>query len=574
MPVDFQIKSAKAVARGALVMVMHACEIPKGNFWQKVIAKEAIKSLGSQDYCGVLFWGPRGDQWMWGKGLLSVGGNRDKMMAAIDRMTPGDMPQFDPTMKMALQGFNKVPDAAAKHMIIISDGDPSFSNRRLVNALSSAGVTISTVAVGAHGPAGSSLLASIARGGNGKYYKVRNPKALPRIFQREARRVARPLVHENKNGFGPYVNVPHEMISGFDPSEPLPDIKGYVMTSRKQNPLVDVALLAPEPLGKATEQERTILASWTYGLGKAVAFTSDAGAQWTDGWLSEPMYDKLFGQIIRWSMRPSGNPGDFAVATEIEGQGVRLVVTALNKEEEFLNFLNMSASAAGPEGKQIPIEMQQTAPGRYTGSFSANQAGSYFVVINHGMQHLAPIFTGINMPYSDEFRRQTTNEALLGQLAQMVPEGGKPGMVIIEAKQGAQQDAPLGEGLMAVNTFRHGELAKATSSRDIWHYVMLVGSCLFFFDVFFRRVQVSLTWVPPLLGRLRDTILRREPQPAVAETMQRLRKSKAEVTDQIKQLHADARFEPSAEVDLDADVFAEPIGPKPAARSITGKEEP
>ena len=31
----------------------------------------------------------------------------------------------------------------------------------------------------------------------GKYYVVNNPKALPRIFQREARRVARPLIYEN-----------------------------------------------------------------------------------------------------------------------------------------------------------------------------------------------------------------------------------------------------------------------------------------------------------------------------------------------------------------------------------------
>ena len=44
MPVDFQIKSAKVAARGALVMLMHACEIAEGNYWQKVIAKEALQA--------------------------------------------------------------------------------------------------------------------------------------------------------------------------------------------------------------------------------------------------------------------------------------------------------------------------------------------------------------------------------------------------------------------------------------------------------------------------------------------------------------------------------------------------
>ena len=35
MPVDFQIKSAKVLPRGALAMMMHASEIAQGNYWQK-----------------------------------------------------------------------------------------------------------------------------------------------------------------------------------------------------------------------------------------------------------------------------------------------------------------------------------------------------------------------------------------------------------------------------------------------------------------------------------------------------------------------------------------------------------
>ena len=46
MPVDFHAKNAKVVPRGALVMLMHASEIAEGNYWQKVIAREAIKTLG------------------------------------------------------------------------------------------------------------------------------------------------------------------------------------------------------------------------------------------------------------------------------------------------------------------------------------------------------------------------------------------------------------------------------------------------------------------------------------------------------------------------------------------------
>ncbi len=46
MPVDFSIKNAKVIPRGALAMVMHASEIAQGNTWQKRIAETALAVLG------------------------------------------------------------------------------------------------------------------------------------------------------------------------------------------------------------------------------------------------------------------------------------------------------------------------------------------------------------------------------------------------------------------------------------------------------------------------------------------------------------------------------------------------
>jgi len=565
MPVDFQIKSGKVVPKGALVMIMHACEIADGNASQREIAKVAIKALGDHDYCGLLHWNGT-DQWLWSRGLARVGGNRKKMLAAVNRMTPSDMPQFDPSMNMALQGFRKVPDAAVKHMIIISDGDPSPASGGVLNALLQEKVTVTTVAVGAHGPAGHVELQRIAGICGGKYYVCQNPKALPKIYQREVRRVARPLIYEKSEPWNVQTNFSHEMISGIDS---LPPINGFVLTSKKENPLVEVSLVSPQPAGA---QNNTILASWTYGLGKAVAFTSDAGGKlWTKQWPGTAEYAKLFGQIIRWSMRPTGQSVNFTVATETDGENVRVVITALDKEGNFRNLLNMTAAAEGPDLQRIPFEVKQTAPGRYVGSFPASAAGSYFMVINHGLPDEAPILTGVNVPYSDEFRDRAANEALLGQLAAAVPKGGQAGK-LIEAKPGAK----LPEGLLAVDTFRHGELPKATSSQDIWYYVVLIGSCLFFFDVFFRRVQVNLMWVPPLAYRALNRILGRETQPVEVETMARLRSRKAEVADRIEQLRTDARFEPSPQASQDVQAVDELLGPEAsesAAPSIAGEEE-
>ena len=98
MPVDFQIHNAKVVPRGALVMLMHASEIAEGNYLQKVIAKEAIKALGAQDYCGVMHWDGN-EHWIW-RPRAADGRDRTatRCWRPIDRMMPGDMPDFEPAM--------------------------------------------------------------------------------------------------------------------------------------------------------------------------------------------------------------------------------------------------------------------------------------------------------------------------------------------------------------------------------------------------------------------------------------------------------------------------------------------
>ena len=165
MPVDFQIKNAKVKAVGALVMMLHASEIPEGNHWQKVIAEEALKVLGPSDYCGCMHWDNftgRSASWLWhdvpsGKGLAQIRDRQKIWMGKIGRMQPGDMPEFEPSMKMALNEFIPNP-ASIKHMIVISDGDPSPPSNSILAAYKKNNIKVSTVAVGAHGPAESSRL--------------------------------------------------------------------------------------------------------------------------------------------------------------------------------------------------------------------------------------------------------------------------------------------------------------------------------------------------------------------------------------------------------------------------------
>ncbi|MFZ5830627.1 MAG: VWA domain-containing protein [Planctomycetota bacterium] len=550
MPVDFQIKSAKVVPRGALVMIMHASETADGNFWQKKIAQEAIRSLGFQDYCGLLHWNGT-EQWLWSRGLQQVGDNRDSMLARVDRMTPGDMPQFDPTMKMAAQGFAKVTDAGVRHMIIISDGDPTPPSAGVIQSLQNLKVTVSTVAVGSHGPAESAVMQRIAQQTGGKYYAVQNNRALPRIYQREARRVSRPLIWD-KGAVAPQVRQDHEIIQGLD--RPLPPVTGFVLTSRKEHSLAERVLLSPQPPG---EENNTLLAAWTYGIGRSVAWTSDTGRRWAGSWTERPDYDKFFGQMVRWAMRPAGDTGKFTVACEVDDGQIRVVIQALDQNDEFLNFLNMNGGVVGPDLKSIPLKIEQTAPGRYVGAFPARSAGSYFLTAIPG-PGMAPIRAGVNVPYSREFRDRLPNEALMRELAAIRPKGGTAGIVIEAPARGDELEA-----LLETNTFRR-DLPKARSSQDIWHWVVLFASCLFFGDVFIRRVQVSFAWAPRLMSRAAGWLFGRKDEPAEPQLIDRLRSRKAEVSERIEQQRAGAKFEPSAPVESGLERVNEIVGPRPS----------
>lgn len=533
MPVDFRIRNQKVEAVGALAMIMHASEMAQGNHWQKVVARSAIEQMGFDDFAGVLHWDFGGDQWLWGgsKGMLPVGPNRRAMLAAIGRMTPGDMPTFDPAMRMALRGLSGTA-AAMRHCIIISDGDPADPLPSTIQAFRDGGISISTVAIASHGPAESRRLESIASDTGGKHYVVNDARALPKIFQREARRIARPLVFEPPGGAAPQVIYPHPLLDGIDRN--LPSISGFVLTEVKDNPLAQVLIRSPQP---ESPENASVLAVWTYGLGRTAVLTTDAGNRWATTWAQWPGYEKFFSQLTRWLMRPTGDSGKFTVSTQARDGEVQVVVNALDQSDEFLNFLPMNASVLDPELKPIPLTMRQTAPGRYVGSFPADSAGNFFVNVIP-QPGSAPLTTGVTVPYSDEYRLRETDRALLASLAKVTPRGGVAGEVLEPLDESDAADQARRS-----NPFRGG-LERARSIRDIWPWAVLAACGLFLGDVFVRRVSIGMGWVSTAWGAIRG-------QPAddaqKSLRLDSLQETKRRVSDALQRTQAASRYETTAE---------------------------
>ena len=94
----------------------------------------------------------------WHIPFQEIGGNRDKLLAQLDKLLPGDMPTFDNALKMAHTALNKDDNGpekrlATKHVIIISDGDPQVTMppSGLLPAMKRDKIIITTVGVATHG---------------------------------------------------------------------------------------------------------------------------------------------------------------------------------------------------------------------------------------------------------------------------------------------------------------------------------------------------------------------------------------------------------------------------------------
>ena len=113
------------------------------------------------------------------------------MMKLLDRMTPGDMPAFEIAMALASAGLSKLPDAAIKHMIVISDGDPSPPTTATMQTFKYMGAKVSTVAIGIHGTG--VTLKNMADFTGGKFYSVTNA-TLPHLGHQAGRVRSRPAM--------------------------------------------------------------------------------------------------------------------------------------------------------------------------------------------------------------------------------------------------------------------------------------------------------------------------------------------------------------------------------------------
>ena len=358
-----------------------------------------------------------------------------------------------------------------KHLILLTDGGASPTGLVELTELlhEQFGVSLSSIAIGRN-PA--EFLERMAEAGAGNYYQVADVAQIPLIFAQETVLASRSYIVEED--FTARVTGSNAIIDGIGSFPPL---RGYVATTPKT--AAQRILSGPEPYSDP------ILASWQYGLGRVVAWTSDASARWAKEWVAWDDFSRFWGQAINWSINAGANT-NLETRVSLEDEYARITVDARDNAGQFLDGLLLNGAVLNPAGDSRRIPLLQTAPGRYEATFKPQNEGAYFLTINGEAQldDGAAALSDLNgwvLSYSPEYIPREADDRLLAEIAALT--GG----------------ANL-EGNPA-DVFAHN-LGERQAAVSIWQNLLLLALLLLPLDIAVRRLIITRGDLASLRARL------------------------------------------------------------------------
>ncbi|MDQ7848712.1 MAG: VWA domain-containing protein [Armatimonadota bacterium] len=361
LPLSMDVRHRVAIPSVAVVLVIDASG-SMGSFGPEIakveLAKEAAQSvidlLGDRDLIGVVAF-DQAPHWL---ARPTEARQREQILGQVSRITAGGGTNLYPALLEAEQVLRQV-QAKVKHVIVLSDGQTDPGDfQRLVARMAREKITLSSVAVG--NDADQEFMRDLAAWGRGRYYFTRDLYTIPQIVTAEAVLATRAYLIEEQ--FRPLISPASPLLRGLAP----PPLGGYVAT-------------APKPsatLHALTPQQDPLLASWQFGLGRVVAFTSDARPRWAARWLSWPDVAIFWSRLVRWAVAPPS--GELEVQAQVEGDVVHVVLDARDRAGTLLTDLEARAQVVG---RGAPASLEQTAPGRYEGRLMVEGPGGYLVTV-------------------------------------------------------------------------------------------------------------------------------------------------------------------------------------------------
>ncbi len=382
-----------------------------------------------------------------------------------------------------------------RHLIVLADGADSNEQDgvpELIAGLVEEGATVSMIAIGA----GKDVpwLQQMAELGNGRFHLTLEAANLPQIFTQETTAIQRTYLVEEP--FFPTLVSESPIVANI---RQVPPLYGYIGTSPRATAQVVLETPQGDPL----------LATWQYGLGRAVAWTADATGRWSADWVRWSGFPTFWAQAVAWTITQSRDSSVESTVSYEDGTA-RLTVDARGNDGDYLNELKMAANVVNPAGEVTAVTLQQIAPGRYEGQFAPDHEGAHLLRV-----------TG-TAGDEDEPAVAQTSGWVLGYSPEY--QSLEPDLVLLETLAGLSGGVDIGAD--PALAFAH-TLPAQRASRPIWPLLTLLAVVLLPVDIALRRLVVTRRDVERAWVAIRGRQPELAPAPQRSEQVSRLFDAKA-----------------------------------------------
>jgi uncharacterized membrane protein len=320
----------------------------------------------------------------------------------------------------------------------------------LAEAAHKAGITTSVVGIGKNDDHDVPFLRRLAAAGGGRFYITGQATDLRRIFVSEARVATRSNMRE-----GPIdvdVADDHPVLAGVQVDK-LPPLGGFVETKRRAT--ADLAM-------QSRTDKRPVLASWRYGLGKAVAITSDLRGDWKGGWAAADDAGQLLRQTLRFAIRRHGARAAEVRAAVHAGVGeVTIDLPDAGEDAKPPSVVDAFALDRNGHGRAVDASLVRVGPGRWTARAALADEG--FLVAR--VRDAAGALVGEAVAQDDGANELANHGADERALRALASEGG--GEYEVEPGLAARPGGPRGARSVAVTPWLY-LLAALLVACDVW----------------------------------------------------------------------------------------------------------
>jgi len=348
----------------ALVLVLDKSQSMTGPKIEmaRAAARDSLVTLRETDRIGVVAFN---DDFRWIVPMRAAI-NLPRIAELITSINADGGTRIYPPLKSAFDMI-RGEQVTSRHIIMLTDGvSPPGDMPSLLKDAADQHITISTVGIGAD--VNPEILKTIASETGGRSYFVEDLETLPQVVSGEAKKLKASSIEEASVRAVSVQAV--EFTDGVNFTR-MPRLLGFVKAKAKEGSETILRLDRGEPL----------LVRWHYGLGRVIAFMSDAGSRWAANWVASESFGTFWPQMVRdvssrdrevrAGVRAGTRAGEEIVSYDV-------LPDADNEGGPDFEGLGIPSVVVASPGKPVDsLALEETAPHHFEARIPASQSGLY-----------------------------------------------------------------------------------------------------------------------------------------------------------------------------------------------------